>query len=300
MAWALGAHQPREEKSAHPGSWPGPFDAKLAASAGDPTRASVAIYGSIASPSEIDLYTFTASKDDSIPVEVLAPVRLYNRDFRPALVIIGDSLEHHSDGDPPLQLPNSLKALLIPAPSGERSIFWEPFSMERLYRGREIHLKVHQGKTYYVGVYSPDRFTGSYSLGLGVVEDFKHASLTDILASVFRIKVGLEGGRSMPWADLLSLLGVIVALAVGLGGAVTEPKRAWQFIALALLIASFAVLYRESVISGVAVFQLLAVIPIAWGIRHLAPRDFPLTLVSGWFIQAFFAAWYIVVLREFH
>jgi hypothetical protein len=299
-AAAVWAHQPHEEDNAPPAAWPAAFDAKLARPAGDPTRASVAIYGSIGSPSEIDLYRFTASKDGAIPLEVLAPVRPYNRDFRPALVIIGSSLERHSEAGIPLQLPGGLQAFLVPAPSGSRKIFREPFSMERLYRGIEIRLAVRQGQTYYVGVFSPDRIRGSYSLGLGTVEDFKNVSFLEIITSVLRIKVGLEATRPIPWADLLPLAAVMISLALGLGGAVAEARRVWQYIALGLLIASFAVLYRESLVSGVAIFQMLAVIPIAWGARRLAPRDFPVTLVSGWLAQCLLAAWYVVVLRELH
>jgi hypothetical protein len=285
LASAAFAHRPVLERSLAPGNT---FDG--AAQVADPTAASQAIYGSISAPGEVDFYKFTAGKADTIPVEALVPVRPSNREFRPWVAVIGKSVAPTPDVQLPFALPEGLQAHVIRAPDG-RSYFYEPYSLERLYHGTEERLQLAQGETYYVAVYEPERRTGTYSLGLGSVENFEGTSKVGTVWNVLAAKTGLAGSRSsVPLLDLLAIFVSLAGFGVGLGttffsfmserllGADSRTARAQTvasrlaWLGLLLGLAGSALLYRESLLSGVATFQaalvlLLVVLQVYLGIR---------------------------------
>src|SRR5262245_49550415 len=83
----------------------------------DPTLAALAIYGRLEFPNEIDLYAFVPAKSESIPVEAMVPVRQFNYNFRPAVIIIGrdvaSSEQSNSPASLPLELPEGFRARVI-------------------------------------------------------------------------------------------------------------------------------------------------------------------------------------------
>jgi hypothetical protein len=212
------AHQPLLElKNASVGIINGELDLRGATMVADPTVASEAVYGYLSTPSEIDLYSFIASKDEIVPVEALVPVRPSNTNFRPSVVIIYP--EERKDGielDLPFHVPAGFGAVLVSPPS-ERNIFYEPFSSENLFHGNEQKMIVKSGKTYYVAVYEAGHYTGDYALGMGTAENFYNADYVKLIGTVLQMKFGLIGGKAIPWFDIIGLSVMIAGLVIGLG-----------------------------------------------------------------------------------
>lgn len=285
LAAAAFAHRPVLERGLAPGN---SFEG--AAQLADPTAASQAVYGSISAPGEVDFYKFTAGRTDAIPVEALVPVRPSNAEFRPWVVVIGKTLAPTPDAQLPFALPEGLQAHVIRPPAG-REYFQEPYSLERLYRGAEEKIQLAQGESYYVAVYEPERRTGTYSLGLGSAENFEGTSKAATLWGVLLVKLGLAGSRSaVPLLDLLAAFVSLAGFGVGLGttffsfmserllGADARTARAQTvasrlaWLGLLLGLAGSALLYRESLLSGVATFQaalfvLLVLLQVYLGLR---------------------------------
>lgn len=336
VASAAQAHRPLLERSLRPGgTW------ETAAQLADPTLASQAVYGRLSSPSEVDFYKFTSSKADAIPFEALVPVRPSDREFRPWLVVIGKSIAATPDAQIPFALPEGYQAHVIRPPAA-RTYFYEPYSLEYLYHGTEEKLQLAEGETYYVAIFDPEHHVGDYSLGLGSVENFEGASKVGLAANVLGAKLGLEGGAGVPVLDLLAVFVSLVGFSLGLGttffsfaaenllgsdgrGAraqLVASRLAWLGLLVALL--GSALLYRESVLSGVAAFQgalfvLIILLQIYLSIRLSrrarrasaepqlpgmpAPKPFKKLTISHaltllcWCGLLFFFAWYALVLR---
>src|SRR5215813_12412640 len=172
----------------------------------DPTLASQVVYGRLASPTEIDLYTFTPARNESIPIEAMVPVNPANQNFRPAVFIVGEDVVSQNNVEFPLPLPEGYGARVIAPPAGGRAIFTEEFSIERLYHGTEEKLKVTASKPYYVAIYEPGHQVGSYALGLGTADNLSNASYPALLKptmlkNVVETTLGLMGERLIPWMD---------------------------------------------------------------------------------------------------
>ena len=285
VATAALAHRPVLERSLAPGNT---LDA--AAQVEDPTAASQAVYGSISAPGEVDFYKFTPGKNETIPFEALVPVRPSNRDFRPWVAIIGKSVAPTPDAQLPFALPEGLQAHVIRAPA-ERAYFYEPYSLERFQHGAEEKIQLTQGETYYVAVFEPERRTGTYSLGLGSVENFEGVSKAATAWNVLVSKLGLAGARTaVPLLDLFAIFVSLAGFGIGLGttffsfmserllGADARTARAQTvasrlaWLGLLVGLVGSALLYRESLLSGVATFQaalflVIVVLQIYLGIR---------------------------------
>jgi hypothetical protein len=337
LALTASAHRPVLERSLRPGGhW------ERAAQVVDPTHASTATYGRLDAPGEVDFYKFTAAKAETIPVEALVPVRPSNADFRPTAVVLGRHLPETPGLTLPFPVPEGFRPLVVHAPEGGRAYFYEPYSMERLYRGGAAQVPLVPGETYYVAVYEPRQRTGGYALGLGTVEQFEDVSKVGLAWNVLAVKLGLEGGRGVPWLDVLATFVALAGFALGFGATAfsllvelssggdpraARPQKvaanlAWPGLVLAL--AGSALLYRESVLSGVAPFQaaLVALLVVAHldlafrlarRARRAAVPDVPgvpppaaakrrlvlshaLSLL-GWAGCLFFLAWHGLVIR---
>jgi len=285
FALPAAAHRPVLESSLRPGgAW------EQAAQVADPTHASTATYGRLDEPGEVDFYKFTAAKAETIPAEALVPVRPSNADFRPAVAVLGRHFPETPGLTLPFNAPEGFRAVVVHAPEGGRSYFYEPYSQERLYRGGEARVPLVPGETYYVAVYEPRRRTGSYSLGLGTVEQFEDVSKVGLVWNVLALKLGLAGSRSVPWLDVLATFVSLAGLALGFGAAAFSlfielttggnpraagPQKvaanlAWPGLLAALL--GSALLYRESLLSGVAPFQGALVVLLVLVHLYLAFR----------------------------
>ncbi|HJV32503.1 MAG TPA: hypothetical protein VJ694_00580, partial [Patescibacteria group bacterium] len=146
----------------------------------DPVRASQAVYGRLAEPGEVDVYAFTPATDGNIPIEVLVPVRPSNAEFRPSFSFGEDAASQPVEN--------------VPAPAGDREIYFEEYSVERLYKQAERTYPVRAGVTYRVVVFEPGGHVGDYALGIGSAEDFGGADFGRLIRDVVMIKLGLVGG----------------------------------------------------------------------------------------------------------
>lgn len=264
------AHRPVLEQQLRPGgAW------EAAAELVDPTHASVAVYGSLSEPSQLDFYKFVAGKDENIPAELLVPARPSNERFRPALVIMGRNLTPAADAPQlPFAPPEGYHALLLAAPEA-RTYFHEPYSREYLYRGAEAQVSLAAGETYYVAVFDPERRTGTYALSLGTVEHFGDVSMLGVVRNVVGVKLGLGGAPRVPWLDLLGAFLALAGLAVGSGATVLSllfelsggaARAGWLraqktalvavWAGLGVALGGTALLYRGAgLLSGVGLFQ---------------------------------------------
>jgi hypothetical protein len=299
----------------------------------DPTFASVAIYGNLSIPKEIDVYKFTPGLSETIPVEALVPVRRQNENFRPALVIFGQDLTgiervetswtanhaNHDHSRVPFEIPDGFQFHLIPPPEGERSVFFEPYSVEKLWDGREEQIPVQAGKTYYIAVFTPDFQTGDYSLGIGTKENFENTSFLGIVGNILKIKMGLAGGRTAALTEFLGVFLLILGFSLGLGasffGLVSQDKPLlwanWIGLVLSIIGAFFA--YSLSGLSGIAVFQIISALFLVLSLvflsfkrneRERGPRPRALRTIIWqfvalltWLISLGLFVWYLLVLR---
>ena len=262
----------------------------------DPTVASQSIYGRLSSPTEIDLYTFTAAQGTTLPVEALVPVNPANQNFRPAVILIGEDIPVAENAELPLPLPAGYGAKVIAPPSGDRSIFYEKFSVERLYHGREAQWNVAEGKQYFIALYEPGHQVGGYALGLGTTENFSNTSYPALVKNIVESKLGLAGERFIPWLDMLGIFIFLLGFICGLGSIfvlamtkttlskdyghtaaiINRVTQGLMWFGLLLSIGGAAILYRASKLSGVAFFQavialILLLILIYYGWR-ISPR----------------------------
>jgi hypothetical protein len=286
----------------------------------DPTAQSTAVYGNLSAPKEIDVYRFTAASSETIPIEALVPARPSNGDFRPAVVIFGQSIDQPTANPQlPFQLPENFQARLVPAPDGGRDVFFEPFSVERLWRGREEQLNVQAGQTYFVAVYAPDFRTGDYSLGVGTKENFTAASIPGVIGNIFQIKFGMASGRAANALEFLGFFLLILGLALGIGasfcGLVSPEANVfrlsvtgnWLGLILAAVGGYFA--YLVSGLSGVAIFQILfAVVLLVFLLllsfrvrRYNGRNDRPFLwqtfVFFSWLAILGFFVWHVLALR---
>lgn len=246
----------------------------------DPTYASQAVYGNLATPEEYDLYYFESSKDETIPVNALVSVLGDNPYFAPSVYVMSKDLIESNTDTAPLEIPEGYKTYEIKF--GEPNYFWEPFSAEQYRGGEEYQLPVKAGKRYFIAVADPNQQTGKYTLGLGTVENFEQTDFKHLLGNVLKIKLGLTGNVVVPWLELLGLFLMIAGFVIGLGavtvidwlGFLGRKSPYWTeatirshkvtkpliWVGIGLLVAGGMITYRESFLSGVALYQAIITI----------------------------------------
>jgi hypothetical protein len=294
----------------------------------DPTYAALSIYGRLEWPNEVDFYTFTPAKNDALPIEALVPVRQFNSDFRPAVIFIGRDIppaqQSATPAGMPFTVPEGFHARLISPPQGERGVFFERRTLERLYRGNEQVVQVTAGQPYYIALYEPNHFTGSYALDIGSVDNLKGVSKFSLLKTILAIKFEMFGERRIPWMDVLGMFLAATGLTLGAGGVVVlllsrnssslmvnQSDRASRILRLALryiwagtllAIVGGAMMYRRSYLSGVGTFQAMLALAMVFYAVYLSSRR---TEAGGglgvfsaiWASQVFLFAWYLLMLR---
>lgn len=183
----------------------------------DPVERSLGVYGKLKQAGEVDAFQFKPAVSGVVPIELLVPTWPHMENFFPEVMVIGAGVGDRIGRPLPPGLP------LPPAMSGfvlnnqlarPRQAVFEPYSLERMYRGERIDLEVSAGTTYYVVVYEPSRRTGAYSLALGAKENFQDQSWGTVLSGVIRMKLGLLDVPAVPWMDLISDYLVMLGLAL--------------------------------------------------------------------------------------
>ncbi|MFA6094699.1 MAG: hypothetical protein WC757_02320 [Candidatus Paceibacterota bacterium] len=244
----------------------------------DPGTASVAVYDALVSPDQVALYSFISDLDTTVPVEALVPVRRSNTDFRPWVGVIGTVMTGNrtvATSSLPFLLPRGYLVEVIPPLFGEREIFLEPYSLEKLYHNREETITLKKGERYYLAVFSPDGVAGDFAVSMGTVENFTQVSKVQLAKNIIALKLGIVGGRNVPVSNFLVLLIAVFAVGVSAGiGKLFSAMillgliRPW-WTALALRTQSF---FSFIIFLGVCVFVGAAsIVYHTVGISSLAP-----------------------------
>ena len=314
---------------------------------GDPTVASQALYGSLLSPRETDVFVFVPENSTEIPVEILIPIRPANDHFQPELFIAAKNLPADRVIDPvasPVLLPDGYKLMKLVNQhlNGE---FYEPFSAERYWKSEQVTLNLEAKQNYFLLVREPNMQTGDYTLGLGTVENFSDISFFSLLQNIFILKLGLVGIQIVPWEEIIGMFFILAGLIIGLGavtvidwhGFLAIRSQYWTestirahkvtkpliWLGLLLFIIGAVITYRQSWLTGVALFQALIIIVLILNglflTFYISPRllqrekdgdiakVLPDSLISkigisfiisflGWWTLVFLTAWYIVLM----
>lgn len=266
---------------------------------GDPTTGSQIAYDALLKPDEVDLYAFTASRDGTLPVEVLIPARASNRDFRPTVAVIGPGLSGSENQLVPFPLHSDFQVLVVQPPDKDkRDTIVEPLSVEKLYRGTSQPVSFVRGLRYYLAVYDPGRRTGDYVLGLGDQKSFGQISPSDYLDKGLALKFNLPEGRDVPALDWLGFFAMLAGLILGLGSVsvidllglrgvrsaywtetairASKATTPLTWAGVGVFLAGSLVLYRETGFSGVATFQelllLIIIVNGLWLTFRISPK----------------------------
>lgn len=303
-----------------------PADISLAHRVGDPGLASEAIYGRLGEPGEVDIYEFIPAESASLPFEILVPVRAPLAGFRPTLALIARGLPVTSSEDLPVRLPDGFGIRLITDPGTEpRPEFFEPFSMERYWRGGRETVEIPARASAYIAVFDATGRTGDYVIGTGTVENFSAMTFPEVVRAIVRLKLGFFGGFQPPWVDITGILLTVIGFALAFGRtlsgllviargtlAIDEEGGSWEgksianwlFTGLLLMALGSSLLYRVNGIAGVAIFQILLAVPL-FGLWYFLRRKGRgrRGLVIGIFLTAILLlatmslfAWHIAVL----
>lgn len=275
----------------------------------DPTMASLAVYGRLSSPNEVDTYYFTVNKSGIIPLQLLVPVRFSNRAFEPKLVLLSPDIPSQGSSNLPIEIPSGYQAQQLHSPRPWQE-FFEPFSFERLYRAAEATIEVNAGNTYYLMVLSPNHSQGDYTLGVGSVENFSDITLIDTIKSVTQMKLGLVDAQDIPWMDINGLFLFWIGITGSLMALICTTIRNYMlWIGFCLALLGAGILYRTTGTNGVATFQLfLAIVVLACNtvlsrgqrIRdtlhssHLFSR---IIAIVAWIVISFLLIWYVLISR---
>jgi len=199
LSWASMAHVPliSEEKE----------NISLAMHISDPAK-SWAIYGSI-KPHVPHYYSFDMKKGQRIYLSLIKSADPQERDFLPAMILIGPEIKTAGNVPDWIQLPRGLGGM-VAATKNASSATYEPFGPSSFIEMAELDLPAPESGRYYVAVYS-NATQGHYGLAAGYREEF---SFADRIASPIRlIFVWLWSGQSpgmilIPYfvAEILSIL----------------------------------------------------------------------------------------------
>ena len=260
----------------------------------DPVSASQPVFGRIDAPGEIDLYTFTASRDIALSVEVVTPVRPSARDFRPVVTVYRPGV---SETSVPVGVPAGYTAETI-VPEQSPTTVYEPISAERLARVGSRQMSFTGGQPIYLTVSEPSGRTGDYIVGLGSATDFSNISIFGLFGKTIAFKLGLSEGRSLPIQDAVGLFLAVSGLIVALGSVLIDTvvivlgRRSvvWThtflcfhgvtkwltWIGLSVYYGALAILYRQSGFSGPGTIQeimlLFLILNVAYASFVMSPR----------------------------
>ncbi len=239
----------------------------------DPVSASQPVFGRIDVPGEVDFYTFTASRDITLSIELAIPVRPTSRNFQPIVTVYRPGV---SETSVPVGIPAGYSAEVIP-PDPSPSTLYEPISAERLIHVSSRRMSFSAGQPIYLTVSEPSGRTGDYIVGLGSATDFSNISIFGLFGRTLAFKLGLSEGRSLPLGDAVGLFIAVVGTVLALGTltlasllsifaresrALFRAARSSTTVVVSLLWGGFAVyyaglsiLYRQSGFSGPGTIQ---------------------------------------------
>jgi hypothetical protein len=182
----------------------------------DPGK-SWAVYGSM-EQSEAHYYSFDMEKGERIYLSLFRSADAKERDFQPALALLGPGLDAGVRPAPQLDLPPqaSYLKMLAAEEKGTTSAVYEPFGPGSFIELAEINITAPESARYFAAVYSNNSISGingapgHYGLVVGYREEF---SLSERMTTPIRlISVYLWEGQSLG----IILIPYLVAEAVAL------------------------------------------------------------------------------------
>ena len=182
----------------------------------DPGK-SWAVYGSL-EQSEAQYYSFDMEEGERIYFSLFKSADARERDFQPALVLLGPGLDAGVRPVPQLDLPPqaSYLKMLAAEEKGTTSAVYEPFGPSSFIGLAEINITAPESARYFAVVYSNNSINGingapgHYGLAVGYREEF---SFSERMTTPIRlISVYLWEGQSMSMILIPYLLAEVVAL----------------------------------------------------------------------------------------
>ncbi|HMR55020.1 MAG TPA: hypothetical protein PKD34_00290 [Candidatus Doudnabacteria bacterium] len=311
----------------------------------DPSVASQAVYGRLSNVGELDSYVFVPEQNGVIPLEILVPVQPSNNQFKPDIYLLGRNISAEDSVEMeelPVEIPGGYGGIKL-SNNHEQGYWHEPFSLERYWVGDKKEITVEAGQNYFILVYEPSSQIGDYVLGVGFAEDFSGSSFTGLLGDVGSVKLGLTADGKIPWLDTIGLFLFMAGFVVGLGavtvidvhGFLGRHSSYWTestirahkvtkpliWLGLLILLIGAAITYRDSWLSGVALYQAILVLllivnglfltfyvspkllaqerdgriaePLSVGLRNKIALSFGISFF-GWWGALFLLAWHLV------
>lgn len=138
---------------------------------------SVAYYGFLDSPKDVDSFTFTVSEGDAAGVALhvgsLVPGCAAYRTLLPSIAITGPAQASlpPSETDSPLPFARDVDAGLVVLTNPEQGESWhEPYSRKNYFWQRSLDLRLTQPGEYWIHLWEPSGLTGDYVLEMGTRE----------------------------------------------------------------------------------------------------------------------------------
>lgn len=162
--------------------------------------ASRAVYGYLARDERFDAYRFKVTRKVTTTIGVLVPVSEGSDRFRPTVSVV---LQNRVLAD-------------IRDPGQARRVFFEPFSLMRLYQGPEQAVTFEPGPEYVLLVEpgAGSRRVGRYVIAFSGAEEFSPGDWGRTFIDLPRIWLGLYGQGEPNIVPVIVLLVVLVAVGV--------------------------------------------------------------------------------------
>ena len=133
---------------------------------------SLALYATLESNTDVDYFTFSAKKDQRIPVSIVIPQIKGQEKFAPMLAVVGPGLPTIS-GTLPAAVPISkTNGVLVIAPPTKAGEFYEPFGGDKYWTRQGATFSVPKDGKYMIVVWDAQGCVGRYTLSVGSKEIF--------------------------------------------------------------------------------------------------------------------------------
>jgi hypothetical protein len=208
-AWALATLEPEGA----------PYDASAPAVPKDLGKLAgpTTVYGRLGTPGEIDVYSFTATKDGNLAVGVATPAWSSLADFRVAALVVPKSLlRDRAAATLPMLISRSIEVIDPNLP--ERQRFYDSLSSTTYFVGGSSEVPVSANDSLAVIVFNTSGRQGAYALTIGGREGGALAPLS-APGTAARLKFGAYGGSGLEGGVVLGCLAqvlVVVAAIVAL------------------------------------------------------------------------------------
>lgn len=157
-------------------------------------------------PGGVQYFKLEAAPNQELFAQILVPTSPPNKDFRPAIALIGPGLQE-PQGEIPFTLPQGSGALIFPWE--DKEVFFEPFTQTRYYMAKEVRRSL-PGGTWYVAIFQPQGKAGKYTLTVGEKDRWGVKEILSFPLMWFRTRWWYSPGQII--AIILGALALIALL----------------------------------------------------------------------------------------